>query len=88
MVTVVDAADERRVDQAAERVDRVDGTVVAGDRGDGFDGVERGGTGERGQAREQRALGGLEQLVGPFQRGAQAAVALGEVARAASEQRE
>ena len=77
VLAVVGAPDERGVDQAAERVDRVDRSVAAGDRGDGFDGVERGGTGERGQAREQRALGGLEQLVGPFQRGAQAAVALG-----------
>src|ERR671918_1476370 len=37
---------------------------------------------------KQRALLGLEQLVGPFQRGAQATVALGQVARAARQQRE
>jgi hypothetical protein len=88
VIAVVDAAHERGVDQAGERIDGVDRTVLAGDRGDGFDSVERGRTGERAQPREQRPLGRLEQLVGPFQRGAQATVALGQVARAARQQRE
>jgi hypothetical protein len=33
-------------------------------------GIKRRGTYERGQAREQRPLGGLEQRVRPLQRGA------------------
>jgi hypothetical protein len=43
-LSLVHPLDERGVDQAAERVDRVDRTVAAVDSGDDFDGIERCGT--------------------------------------------
>ena len=88
VLAAVVAADERRVDQGAEGVERVDRASASVDLRDRFDGVERGRAGEGREPREQGSLVRRQQVVRPFERRAHAAVALGEVTRAADEHAE
>jgi hypothetical protein len=85
VLTAVHAPHQRRVDQAAQRFERVDGPAVGRDLRHHLDRLQRRRAGERRETRQQRLLAGVQQVVGPVQGGAQAAMALGEVSRAACE---
>ena len=85
VLAAVRALDERRIDEAAQRLERVDGPALAFDLGHRLDGLQRRRAGEGGEAASSVCSAGLEQRVRPVQRRSQAAMAIGEVARAACE---
>ena len=83
-VGVLPAAHERELDQRLEAIKRLRGRRLwARHR---LEQRQRGGAHAHRQPREQRSLGRLEQRVGPFDRRAQAALALGRVALTPREQ--